>query len=135
LATILVVDDERTVRRSVQMLLSDAGYRVLEAEGGPEALDVLAGGRHVDLVMTDVVMPRVDGVALVELLRRDLPTQRVLYMSAHPAEVLVRYHAVDLTTPFLAKPFTRAQLLAKLEQALAGPTPAQVAQFSRKTDA
>lgn len=125
MAAVLIVDDERAVRRSVQLLLSDAGYRVYEAEDGAEALDVLAQRGPVQLVMTDVVMPRVDGVALVEVLRRDYPMQRVLYMSAHPAEILARYRAADLTTPFLAKPFSRAQLLAKVEQALAAPIPVE----------
>ena len=121
LATILVVDDDRTVRRAVQLLLSEAGYRVFEAEDGQEALDVLSEHAQVDVVLTDVVMPRVNGVALVDVLRQEQPRQRVIYMSAHPAEVLVRYNAADLTTPFLAKPFTRAQLLAKVQQALATP--------------
>ena len=121
LATILVVDDDRTVRRAVQLLLSEAGYRVFEAENGQEALDVLSEHAAVDVVLTDVVMPRVNGVALVDVLRQEQPHQRVIYMSAHPAEVLVRYNAADLTTPFLAKPFTRAQLLAKIQHALVTP--------------
>jgi CheY-like chemotaxis protein len=64
---------------------------VLEADGGPEALDVLGQARgRVDLLMVDVVMPGCDGVELARKVLEEWPYQRILYMSAHPAEVLVR---------------------------------------------
>ena len=118
LGTVLVVDDDAVVRRVTQLLLSDAGYRVFEAEDGREGLDVLEEHGPVDLVVTDIVMPRLDGVAFAETLRREHPDQSVLYMSAHPAEVMVQYNAVDLTVPFLAKPYTRSQLLSKVALAI-----------------
>jgi two-component system, cell cycle sensor histidine kinase and response regulator CckA len=116
--TVLVVDDQRVVRRLIQRLLSGAGYRTFEAENGAEALDVLGVTGHVDLVIVDVIMPRLNGAEFVRELLEYWPEQRVLYMSAHPAELLARYQAPNLEVPFLAKPFTTEALLAKVEEAL-----------------
>jgi DNA-binding response OmpR family regulator len=92
---------------------------VLEAECGPEALDVLSQARgRVDLLMVDVVMPECDGVELAKLVLEEWPEQRILYMSAHPAEVLVRHGLESLDVPFLAKPYSRNEALAKVREAL-----------------
>jgi DNA-binding response OmpR family regulator len=100
-------------------ILSEEGYRVLEADGGDEALDVLgqAHGR-MDLLIVDVVMPECDGVELARLVLEEWPDQRILYMSAHPAEVLVQHGLESLDVPFLAKPYTRDEILAKVRLAL-----------------
>jgi CheY-like chemotaxis protein len=107
-ATILVVDDERLSRRVAYRILSEEGYRVLEAESPDEALDVLSQARgRVDLLLVDVVMPECSGVELAQL-----------YMSAHPAEVLAQHGLASLSVPFLAKPYSRDEILAKVHQAL-----------------
>ena len=117
--TILVVDDERISRRVAYRILSEEGYRVLESDGGTEAIDVLGQARgRVDLVMMDVVMPGCDGVELAQRILEEWPAMRLLYMSAHPAEVLVRHGMSSLDVPFLAKPYTRDEALAKVRQAL-----------------
>ena len=117
--TVLVVDDLRLARRIATRILSEEGYRVLEADGADEALEVLSEARgRVDLVLLDVVMPKSDGVALTKSIRAEWPDQRLLYMSAHPAEVLARHGLEDLNVPFLAKPFTRVELLTKVKSAL-----------------
>jgi two-component system cell cycle sensor histidine kinase/response regulator CckA len=117
--TILVVDDERISRRVAYRILSEEGYRVLEAETGAETLDALrlAEGR-VDLVVVDVVMPECDGVTIARHVQEQWPDQRILYMSAHPAEVLVRHGLTSLDVPFLAKPYTRGEIMAKVREAL-----------------
>jgi two-component system cell cycle sensor histidine kinase/response regulator CckA len=117
--TILVVDDERISRRVAYRILSEQGYRVLESDGGLEALEVLgqAHGR-VDLVIIDVVMPDCDGVELARQIFEEWPDQRILYMSAHPAEVLMQHGLTSLDVPFLAKPYTRDEALAKVHEAL-----------------
>jgi two-component system cell cycle sensor histidine kinase/response regulator CckA len=99
-------------------LLSEEGYRLLEADGASEALEVLnqAGGR-VDLLVLDVVMPECDGVELGRLILKQWPGQRILYMSAHPAEV-VRHGLAAREVPFLPKPYTRDEALAKVRDAL-----------------
>ena len=117
--TILVVDDERISRRVAYRILSEEGYRVLEAENYPETISVLSQARgRIDLVMIDVVMPECDGVELARRVMEEWPDQRILYMSAHPAEVLMRHGLSSLNVPFLAKPYTRDEALAKVREAL-----------------
>jgi two-component system cell cycle sensor histidine kinase/response regulator CckA len=117
--TILVVDDERISRRVAYRVLSEEGYRVLEAEDCPEALEVLSQARgRVDLLIVDVVMPECDGVELARRVLEEWPDQRILYMSAHPAEVLVQHGLTSLDVPFLAKPYTRDEVLSKVRQGL-----------------
>jgi two-component system cell cycle sensor histidine kinase/response regulator CckA len=76
-----------------------------------------ARGR-VDLLIVDVVMPECDGVELARIVLEEWPDQRILYMSAHPAEVLVHHGLESLDVPFLAKPYSRDEVLAKVHQAL-----------------
>jgi DNA-binding response OmpR family regulator len=122
IVTVLVVDDVQVARRIAARVLSEEGYRVLEADGMAEALEVLSQARRrVDLVLLDVVMPGGDGVALTKAIRAEWPEQPLLYMSAHPAEILARHGLQNLAVPFLAKPFTRVELLAKVEAALRHP--------------
>jgi len=120
--TILVVDDEAVSRRVAYRILSEEGFRVLEAATCAETLDALrqANGR-VDLLMLDVVMPECDGVAIGRHVLEQWPGQRILYMSAHPAEVLARHGHTTLNVPFLAKPYTRGEVLAKVKEALGQP--------------
>jgi DNA-binding NtrC family response regulator len=114
-----VVDDERMSRRLAYRILSEEGYRVLEADGAPEALDVLSQARgRVDLLMVDVVMPECDGVKLGTQVLEEWPNQRILYMSAHPAEVLAQHGLTSVNVPFLAKPYTRDEALVKVREAL-----------------
>jgi two-component system, cell cycle sensor histidine kinase and response regulator CckA len=123
--SILVVDDQATVRRMAHRLLSEWGFRVFESESGEEAMEVLETAKSgIQLVIVDVVMPFADGVQVTQRIRERWPGQRTLYMSAHPAEVLMEYGLTELDAPFLAKPFTRDELLTKVSQALAWSQPA-----------
>ena len=117
--TILVVDDERVTRRVAYRILSEEGYRVFEAASAEEAMSVLEMAyRYVNLVILDVVIPIMDGVTLGQEILARWPSLRLLYMSAHPAEVLAQHGLRDLDVHFLAKPFTHGELLAKVQQAL-----------------
>ena len=117
--TILVVDDQRFARRVAYRVLSESGYRVLEAEDGEEALDALYESKgRVDLIMIDVVMPGMDGVQLAARIWEAWPGKRVLFSSGHAAEVLMRHGLVYLDVHFLAKPYTRDECLAKVREAL-----------------
>jgi two-component system cell cycle sensor histidine kinase/response regulator CckA len=100
----------------VQGHLSDAGYRIFEAEDGQEALEVMERTGSVDLVIVDMVMPRLNGPGLVAELMRRRPSQSVLLISAYPAERKAE-ETGQPTHPFLPKPFTRDQLLAKVAEA------------------
>jgi len=121
--TILVVDDVGVVRKVAFRLLSEAGYRVFEASSAAEALEVLATSRRaINLAIVDVVLPEVSGVDLVRIVRDEWPATRVLFMSAFPAEILVREGLDHPNVIFLAKPFTRDELLAKVVAVLAPAT-------------
>lgn len=127
LTTILVVDDRRMARRIASRILSEEGYRVLEADGTEEAMEVLAQARgRVNLVLLDIVLHHGDGVALGREMHAEWPDQALLYMSAFPAEVMAQYGLETLDVPFLAKPFTRAELLTKVNEALAPGKPGPV---------
>src|SRR3954451_13294997 len=117
--TILVVDDQRYARRVAYRVLSEAGYRVLGAEDGEEALDAMHLARmRVDLVMIDVVMPGMDGVELADHIWETWPEMCILFTSGHAAEVLAQHGLAQLEAPFLAKPYTRDEALAKVHEAL-----------------
>ena len=129
--TILVVDDVGVVRKAAFRLLSEAGYRVFEAETATEALEVLGTSRQpIHLVLVDVVMPDVGGVALARHISAEWPAVRVLFMSAFPAEILVREGLDHPNVFFLAKPFTRSELMDKVVTALRGH-PERSAEASR----
>jgi two-component system, cell cycle sensor histidine kinase and response regulator CckA len=131
--TVLVVDDVRLARRIAVRILSEEGYRVLEADGAEEALEVLGEARgRIDLVLLDVVMPGSDGVALSRSIRSEWPDQRLLYMSAHPAEILARHGLKDLNVPFLAKPYTRTELLEKVKSTLREGAPSDSLAVERR---
>jgi len=117
--TALVVDDERISRRVATRMLRELGLRVLEADGAEEALDVFRITQQpIDLVLLDVVMPETDGVELAEQILAHRPGQRIIFMSAYPAEVLAEHGLQDLEVLFLAKPYTMEELQAKVRQAV-----------------
>jgi two-component system cell cycle sensor histidine kinase/response regulator CckA len=115
-ATIMLVEDEASVRLLVSRALRRQGYKVVEAECGEAALDLLAEDRPVDLLVSDVVMPGLDGRHLVRLARERRPGLRALLMSGYAEH---DFGLDDLDAAFLAKPFSLAELSARVEKALA----------------
>jgi two-component system cell cycle sensor histidine kinase/response regulator CckA len=120
-ATILLVEDEERLQRSIRQLLEKAGYIVLPASHGPEALRILEehDGR-IDLVLTDIGLPHIRGPELVERLKVRLPNIAVLYMSGFGEDGLRPDEALELSGRFVQKPFRKDTLLRKLELTLAG---------------
>jgi two-component system cell cycle sensor histidine kinase/response regulator CckA len=117
--TILVVEDDATIRLLTQRVLTKWGYTVLVAANGVDAVDLAAeDGRAIDLLLTDVVMPGRGGRALAEELRRRHTTVRVLYMSGYPDDTIAHQGVLDPATPFLPKPFTPNALLTAVRSAL-----------------
>jgi two-component system cell cycle sensor histidine kinase/response regulator CckA len=117
--TILVVDDVGVVRQVCYRMLTESGYRVFEAASALEALEVLESTRRpVDLAIVDVVMDEINGVELVRMIHERWPAVSILFMSAYPAEVLVKEGLEQLQVMFLAKPFSREELLEKVTDAL-----------------
>ncbi|MGE0489102.1 MAG: ATP-binding protein [Vulcanimicrobiota bacterium] len=122
--TVLVVDDEEPVRRVVVKMLVKAGYGVIEAGDGVEALEALAAEPAVRLVLLDVAMPRKDGYQTLTELRQKYPELPVILASGY-AEATVLERVADQAQGFLKKPFGRAQLLGKIGQ-LMGALPERV---------
>jgi two-component system cell cycle sensor histidine kinase/response regulator CckA len=116
--TILLVEDDELVRRTAARALRSNGYTVLEASGGESALRMLVGGNRVDLLLTDVVMPGMDGRELAEVSRRALPALRVLYMSGYDDDVIVRRGAERGQIDLIEKPFRIPILAARVRLAL-----------------
>ncbi|MFH0907445.1 MAG: PAS domain S-box protein [bacterium] len=119
--TILVVEDEDMVRSLAVRMLSSLNYKVLEARNGREALDVCAGYKeHIDLVLSDVVMPHMSGPQFVERLREMRRDFKVLYTSGFNEEQLFEQGAKDRSLQLLPKPYTREALAQRVRQVIDG---------------
>jgi signal transduction histidine kinase/CheY-like chemotaxis protein len=117
--TILLVEDEEGVRELARDILRASGYAVIEARNGPEAL--LLSERHqgpLDLLLTDVVMPRMSGRELAERLAPLRPSMSVLYMSGYTDDAIIRHGVLGADTAFLQKPFTPATLVQRVRETL-----------------
>jgi CheY-like chemotaxis protein len=114
---VLVVEDDAGVRRMTVRMLARAGYEVLEAADGAEALR-LAEGEHLDLVVTDVLMPGMSGRALVDQLAAQQPGLRALFVSGYGGDPRLQTQGPRAGEPFLAKPFTSAALTHSVAQLL-----------------
>jgi PAS domain S-box-containing protein len=119
--TIMVVEDEAGVRALVLKLLQDLGYRVLQAQSGPHALDVWRQqGDEVQLLITDIVMPDgMNGVELAERLRRNRPQLKVIYTSGYLAD-LSREDITRHSDAYIAKPFSLMELARLVRRTLDG---------------
>jgi PAS domain S-box-containing protein len=118
-ASILLVEDDTLVRRYACEQLLSLGYRVTEAANGAEALDILRGGAVVDLLLTDVVMPGMNGRELADEALRGHPGLRVLYTSGYSEDTIVHHGRLDPGVQLLAKPYRRADLARRVRAALA----------------
>jgi PAS domain S-box-containing protein len=116
---VLLVEDEDGVRRLARRTLELHGYHVVEAANGAQALELAAEESSLGLLLTDVMMPGLLGPAVASALHERRPGVPVLYMSGH-AEEVARAGLIDPTVPFLAKPFTPGQLVAKVRDVLEG---------------
>jgi PAS domain S-box-containing protein len=114
-ARVMVVEDQDPVRRQAVRLLRAHGYEVFEAAGAEEALRAWP---EVDVLVTDVVMPGMTGQELAQAARDRSPGLRVVFMSGHTEDVIVRNGARDRALAFVQKPFTRDSLLRAIENAV-----------------
>ncbi|HXG46755.1 MAG TPA: ATP-binding protein, partial [Methylomirabilota bacterium] len=117
--TVLLVEDEEAVRRFARLTLERAGYTVLEARDGEEGLHVCRThpGR-IDILVTDVAMPRLGGRALAEEALRQRPKLRVLYLSGYTDDPAVRLEAAGGDSAFLQKPFSPYALVERVRTLL-----------------
>jgi two-component system cell cycle sensor histidine kinase/response regulator CckA len=121
--TILVVEDDVTVRNLAMRILDAHGYRVLAAGNGPEAIQTSQGHKGpIHLVLTDVVMPQMNGRVLAEQLQSQRPAMRVLYMSGYSDDLIAHHGVLEEGVALLLKPFTMDTLLQKVRMVLDAPT-------------
>ena len=116
--TIMLVEDDDRVRNLVQLMLESKGYRVLAAAGAEEAERLCTA--DVDLLLTDVVMPEVNGRALAERLASTAPAMRILFMSGYSDEAVSRHGEISPDAEFIEKPFSDRALARKVREVLDG---------------
>jgi CheY-like chemotaxis protein len=116
--TVMVVEDEQPVREYMATLLAELGYKVLQAANGQEALEIInpPANRHIDLLITDIIMPRMGGKELVYRLRDRFPQSRMIFCSAYPGELASRHGMLTDEIAFLQKPVV-PEKLARLVRA------------------
>jgi len=117
--TILVVEDERSLRKLTRKTLSDAGHRVFEAGDASEALEISRKTEGaIDLLLTDVIMPGMSGKKLADVVLAERPGINVLYMSGYTDGEIATHGILEQGTAILRKPFTRDELMRQVENAL-----------------
>ena len=116
---VLLVEDAADVRNFVARVLTRAGYEVLVADGSHAALTLLATDpRGVDLLLSDVIMPGMNGRKLADAVTALRPEAAVLFMSGYTDSAIVHHGVLDAFTNFVHKPFTPDQLLAEVRRSL-----------------
>ncbi|CAJ61086.1 MULTISPECIES: response regulator [Frankia] len=123
--TILVADDEDAMREIMRRVLTRNGYHVLTAPSAVEACTIaIEHVGEIDLLLTDVIMPRMQGRELANRIKAGRPAIRVLYMSGYPHPVLTAQGKLEADVYLLEKPFTGPVLLDKVREVLDGSPPA-----------
>ena len=122
--TILLVEDEEDVRDMARQIIQEAGYTVLEAENGIDALSMCEQySESIHLVLTDVVMPMMNGDELAERLIRTRPEIKIIFMSGYADEALTQHNVFGTGIPLMQKPFTPDALMLKIREELDTPQP------------
>jgi two-component system cell cycle sensor histidine kinase/response regulator CckA len=116
--TILLVEDEDAVRMFSARALREKGYRVIEADSGESALDILSNGERFDLLVTDVVMPKMDGPTLSKKIRDLYPDTKTIFISGYTEDTFRKNLDHNAKIHFLPKPFTLKDLALKVKEVL-----------------
>ena len=120
--TVLVVEDDPLVRKVTVRSLVAAGYRVITASNGPEALEIAASDEvSFDLLLTDLIMPGLNGLQIADGMRHDRPGLRVVYMSGYAYDVIAKAGELDPGIEILRKPFSASRLQERVRRALDSP--------------
>jgi CheY-like chemotaxis protein len=124
MGTILVVEDEPSLRQLAVIVLEDAGYSVLDAANGKDALRVVEehGGQGIDLVVTDVIMPQMGGRELAERMKVTHPNIKILFMSGYTGDHDMHESLAKGGAQLLLKPFRHSDLTDKVREILASPS-------------
>jgi two-component system cell cycle sensor histidine kinase/response regulator CckA len=117
----LLVEDEAPVRMFSSYALTNKGYKIVEASSGEEALEVMKNqGEDIDIIITDVIMPGMNGPSLISKIQTNYPKVKVIFISGYAEEAFSDAYGVenDNDFNFLSKPFTLQQLVAKVKDVL-----------------
>lgn len=118
--TILLVEDETPVRTFAARALRNKGYTVLEADCGENAVEVMeAQGSEVDVVISDVIMPGMNGPTMIETIAPKFPRVKVIFISGYAEDIFVQNYGSEREFNFLPKPFTLKQLASKVKEVMA----------------
>jgi len=119
---VLIVEDEAAMRQVTQRMLSSNGYRVVAVGSGSEAIDLITSGEHrIDVLLTDVVMPKMQGKEVADRIRDLQPGVRVLFMSGYTQGLLNAQGVLEPGIHLIEKPFSKSAILTKLREVLAAP--------------
>ena len=119
--TVLLGEDEGSIRMLAERILTESGYTVLLARSGEEAVDLFRQHRdEISLVILDMVMPRMGGKDAFEAMRKEKPGLKVIFMSGYAADAIHDSFVVKPGTPFLGKPFSSSALARKVREVLDG---------------
>jgi len=124
---VLIVEDEPAVRYMMSRALKEHGFKVLEASDGPEALRLVEGANELDLIITDVIIPGLDGTELARRAAKVAPDLPILFISGYTDHDIVRRGLLDPNQPFLQKPFTPDALVRRVAELLEHKKSAHVA--------
>jgi two-component system cell cycle sensor histidine kinase/response regulator CckA len=117
--TILLVEDETPVRIFAAHALMNKGYTVLEAEDGESALQIVDhSGVDIDVIITDVIMPGINGPTMIEEVAQKFPHIKVIFISGYAEDAFIKSYGTDNKFNFLAKPFTLKQLATKVKEVI-----------------
>lgn len=116
--TVLIVDDEADIRALISITLTSAGYEVIEAEDGEQALEAMDSGQTIDLILCDVYMPNVNGLEAVTWFRSSYPAIPVIVMTGKPDAQYAKRMFEQGVSLYLVKPLEQKTLLAAVQKAL-----------------
>ena len=122
-ATVLLVEDDDYVRRFVRGVLSNEGYRVVEAQNGAEGLKIAEETGRIDLLLADMLLPELSGFDLAEQLLELRPGLKILFVTGYVEGEIVQRSISQLGATFLDKPFTPAALLQHVRDAIGTTQP------------
>jgi nitrogen-specific signal transduction histidine kinase len=118
--SVLIVEDDKAVRKFIASVLDECGYQVQEAANAMEALLCIENGTVFDLVVTDVIMPQMSGRDLYDRIKAHTPDAKVLFISGYTDDALASLGVLNCDSSFLEKPFSPARLTRKIRQVLDG---------------
>ena len=117
--TVLLVEDEPAIMRMAHMMLKRLGYKVLTANTPSQAISIAKNeAKNIDLLMSDVVMPEMNGRELSHQIEAFCPNLKTLYMSGYTANVIAHHGVIDEGTNFIQKPFSMKEIGAKIKEVL-----------------